>query len=45
MLAASVEARRASANLSYYAFTATPRPRRWSCSGDREPGRATVEDE
>jgi type I restriction enzyme, R subunit len=31
IIAATVASRRASGNLSFFAFTATPKPRRWNC--------------
>ena len=39
VLAASVAARGRQGNLSFFAFTATPKARRWSCSGRRARSR------
>lgn len=48
LLAAQMAARGRQANLSFFAFTATPKPERWSCSansskcrGGRCTGRST----
>ena len=35
LLDAAVQARRPNDRISYYAFTATPKPKRWNCLGDR----------